>query len=88
MLQDQFKNFTTAVGCSSSNSTDASSLACLRAAPTDTLQRLNYQMNKPLRGRVNYWTACLENQDNNAGYVKIHPAQALRSGVVAGVSYD
>ncbi|KAG9103963.1 hypothetical protein FRC06_006573 [Ceratobasidium sp. 370] len=80
----QFKNFTAGAGCLSSNTTDTEQLACLRAAPTDTLKKLNYQMNRPQRGRVNYWTACLENQGDNSGYLKIHPAQALRSGVVAG----
>ncbi|KAG8710363.1 hypothetical protein FRC09_000166 [Ceratobasidium sp. 395] len=81
---DQFTNFTIAAGCWSNDPTDSGRLACLRAAPTDTLKMLNYQMNKPLRGRVNYWTACLEDYDADSGYLKIHPARALRSGIVAG----
>ncbi|KAG8739594.1 hypothetical protein FRC10_005395 [Ceratobasidium sp. 414] len=80
----QFKNFTAEAGCSSNNATDTEQLACLRAAPADTLKKLNYQMNRPQRGRVNYWTACLENQSADSGYLKIHPAQGLRSGIVAG----
>ncbi|KAF8605652.1 alpha/beta-hydrolase [Ceratobasidium sp. AG-I] len=83
-FKEQFKNFTTAAGCLSSNLTDSTSLACLRAAPSEILKRLNYQMNKPLRGRVNYWTACLEDESDSLGYLKIHPAQAFRSGVIAG----
>ncbi|KAG9122497.1 hypothetical protein FRC07_001097 [Ceratobasidium sp. 392] len=80
----QFKSFTAAVGCWSNNSSDADQLACLRAAPTDILKQLNYQLNKPQHGRVNYWTACLESQIADSGYLKTHPAQALRSGTAAG----
>lgn len=50
------------------------------------MKQLNYQMDKPLRGRVNYWTACLEDESDSTGYLKIHPAQALKTGVAAGVS--
>lgn len=60
-------------------------LACLRAAPSSTLKQLNYQMNKAQRGHVNYWVACLEDT-NTSGYLKMHPVEALRLGLVAGVS--
>ncbi|CAE7172774.1 unnamed protein product [Rhizoctonia solani] len=82
-FKDQFRNFTLGAGCAS-NSTDAGSLACLRAAPSSTLRQLNYQMNKAQKGRVNYWTACLEDSSAKNGYLRIHPVQALSSGLVAG----
>ncbi|KAB5591209.1 hypothetical protein CTheo_5354 [Ceratobasidium theobromae] len=79
---DQFRNFTSGAGCLA-NSTDSSMLACLRAAPSSTLKQLNYQMNKAQRGHVNYWVACLED-DTTSGYLKMHPVEALRLGLVAG----
>ncbi|KAF8605651.1 alpha/beta-hydrolase [Ceratobasidium sp. AG-I] len=82
--KDQFKNFTAAAGCSSSNLTESEMLSCLRETPSATLKQLNYQMNKRPPGRVNYWTACLEDESGPAGYLKIHPAQALKSGVING----
>ncbi|CAE6460717.1 unnamed protein product [Rhizoctonia solani] len=84
-FKDQFHNFTIGAGCAS-NSSDASALSCLRAAPSITLRQLNYQMNKAQRGHVNYWTACLEDSSSEGGYLKINPVQALRSGIVAGAS--
>ncbi|KAJ1302277.1 hypothetical protein OPQ81_001095 [Rhizoctonia solani] len=84
-FKDQFRNFTIGAGCSSTlNSTDASILSCLRAAPSSTLRQLNYQMNKAQQGHVNYWTACIEDSSSKNGYLKIHPVQAFRSGMVAG----
>ncbi|CAE6418706.1 unnamed protein product [Rhizoctonia solani] len=82
-FKDQFRNFTVGAGCAS-NSTDASIMSCLRAAPSNTLRQLNYQMNKAQKGHVNYWTACLEDSSAKDGYIKIHPIQAFRSGIVAG----
>ncbi|CUA75480.1 hypothetical protein RSOLAG22IIIB_05911 [Rhizoctonia solani] len=82
-FKDQFRNFTLGAGCAS-NSTDADMLACLRAAPSSTLRQLNYQMNKAQKGRVNYWTACLEDSSTKNAYLRIHPIQAFRSGIVAG----
>ncbi|KAG8763964.1 hypothetical protein FRC11_007645 [Ceratobasidium sp. 423] len=84
-FKDQFLNFTIGAGCAS-NSTDASLLSCLRAAPSSTLRQLNYQMNKAQRGHVNYWTACIEESSSKNGYLKIHPIQAFRSGLV-GADY-
>ncbi|KAF8675147.1 DNA polymerase A domain [Rhizoctonia solani] len=86
-FKEQFRNFTLGAGCTP-NSTDASALSCLRTAPSSTLRQLNYQMNKAQKGHVNYWTACLEDDSSKDGYLKIHPIQALKSGIVAGVSQD
>ncbi|ELU42444.1 COesterase domain-containing protein [Rhizoctonia solani AG-1 IA] len=86
-FKEQFRNFTLGAGCTP-NSTDASALSCLRTAPSSTLRQLNYQMNKAQKGHVNYWTACLEDDSSKDGYLKIHPIQALKSGIIAGVSQD
>ncbi|CAE6433065.1 unnamed protein product [Rhizoctonia solani] len=56
------------------------------AAPSSTLRQLNYQMNKAQQGHVNYWTACLEDNPSESGYLKIHPVQAMKSGIVAGAT--